>query len=75
VLQTVCNYGETVFPRGRMYQYPFGLMKSPRFALSGKGVKMRRLHFTASTGVEGRYTHWVETAEPASSAVSGASPV
>jgi hypothetical protein len=31
-----------------MYQYPFGLIKSARFALSGIGAKMRRRHATTA---------------------------
>lgn len=46
--RTVRYYGETVFSRGRMYQYPFGLMKSPHFALSGLKARMRRPRTTTA---------------------------
>jgi protoporphyrinogen oxidase len=32
--RTVRYYGETVLLRGRRYSYPFGLLRSPRFALA-----------------------------------------
>ena len=37
--RTVRHYGETVWIRGRTYGYPFGLMRSPRYALSGAWAK------------------------------------
>lgn len=38
--RTVRYYGETVFINGRTYSYPFGLMRVPRFALSGAAAKV-----------------------------------
>jgi protoporphyrinogen oxidase len=35
-------YGESVFVGGRVYSYPFGLVRSPRFLLSAAGSRLRR---------------------------------
>ena len=40
--RTVRYYGETVFSGGKMYRYPFGLMKSPRMVMSGIAGRMSR---------------------------------
>lgn len=37
--RTVRYYGETVFINGRTYSYPFGLMRVPRYALSGVAAR------------------------------------
>jgi protoporphyrinogen oxidase len=34
-------YGESVFVNGRVYSYPFGLVRSPRFLLSAAGGRLR----------------------------------
>ena len=41
--RTVRHYAETVWLRGRTYGYPFGLMRSPRYALSGAWAQARAL--------------------------------
>ena len=35
-------YGESVFLNGRVYSYPFGLIRSPRFLLSAVATRLRR---------------------------------
>jgi protoporphyrinogen oxidase len=40
--RTVRYYGETVFTRGKMYSYPFGLVASPRYALSAVAARLNR---------------------------------
>jgi protoporphyrinogen oxidase len=35
-------YGESVFVNGRVYSYPFGLVRSPRFLLSAAGGRLRQ---------------------------------
>jgi protoporphyrinogen/coproporphyrinogen III oxidase len=34
-------YGETVLLRGKSYQYPFGLLRNPKFGLSGLAARVR----------------------------------
>jgi protoporphyrinogen/coproporphyrinogen III oxidase len=36
----VHHYGESVFLDGRVYSYPFGLIRSPRFLLSAAGARL-----------------------------------
>jgi protoporphyrinogen/coproporphyrinogen III oxidase len=38
----VHHYGESVILGGRVYSYPFGLIRSPRFLLSALGARLRR---------------------------------
>jgi protoporphyrinogen oxidase len=38
----VHHYGESVFLNGRVYSYPFGLVRSPRFLLSAAAARLRR---------------------------------
>ena len=40
---TVKYYGETVWLGGKIYSYPFGLVKIPRMTLSGIGSKLKSL--------------------------------
>src|SRR5688500_11104232 len=40
---TVKHYGEAVFLNGKIYSYPFGLMKVPRMTLSGIKSKIKSL--------------------------------
>jgi protoporphyrinogen oxidase len=40
--RTVRYYGETVLTRGKMYSYPFGLVASPRFALSAAAARPKK---------------------------------
>jgi protoporphyrinogen oxidase len=40
--RNVLYYGESVTIRGKNYSYPFGLLKSPRYALSGLASKTSR---------------------------------
>lgn len=47
----VQHYGETVLLRGKTYGYPFGLMTSPRFALSGVRARMESVLGAASSPV------------------------
>lgn len=46
-ISSICRkmprYGESVLVRGRSYSYPFGLMRSPRFALSALASKLTGL--------------------------------
>jgi protoporphyrinogen oxidase len=42
--RTVKHYGETVWLDGKTYNYPFGLMKIPRMALSGINSKIKALN-------------------------------
>jgi protoporphyrinogen oxidase len=37
----VRHYGEAVLLRGKVYGYPFGLLASPRFAISGLAARLR----------------------------------
>jgi protoporphyrinogen/coproporphyrinogen III oxidase len=39
----VKHYGETVYLKGKTYNYPFGLMQIPRMTLSGIGSKIKSL--------------------------------
>lgn len=41
--RTLRRYGETVWIGGRTFGYPFGLLRSPRYALSGAWAKARNL--------------------------------
>lgn len=41
ICRDVPRYGETVWLDGRSYGYPFGLMRVPRFAISGIVSKLR----------------------------------
>jgi len=41
--RTVRYYGETVFIRDHTYSYPFGLMRSPRYAVSGMAARVSAL--------------------------------
>lgn len=41
--RTVRRYGETVWIGSRTYGYPFGLMRSPRYAVSGAWTRVARL--------------------------------
>ena len=41
VCRDVPRYGETVWLEGRSYAYPFGLMRVPRFAVSGLKSKLK----------------------------------
>jgi protoporphyrinogen oxidase len=38
--QDVRHYGEAVLLRGKTYGYPFGLMRSPRFVVSGIAARL-----------------------------------
>lgn len=42
--QDVRHYGEAVLLRGKNYSYPFGLLRSPRFLLSGASARLRAGH-------------------------------
>jgi protoporphyrinogen oxidase len=50
ICRDVPRYGETVWLNGRSYGYPFGLVRVPRFALSGLTSKLRGL--TNGNGVK-----------------------
>ncbi len=41
--QTVRHYGETVLLDGRTYNYPFGLLRIPRFSLSGLASRAKAM--------------------------------
>lgn len=72
------RYGETVWLRGRTYSYPFGLMRSPRFALSAAAAKLgapfRRTPTTAAEWYRSTYGRKLasEVAGPITAAWSGA---
>ena len=72
------RYGETVWHGGRGYSYPFGLMRSPRYALSAAAAKaggpFRRAAVTAADHYRGAYGRKLadEIALPLTEAWSGA---
>lgn len=72
------RYGETVWRRGRGYSYPFGLMRSPRYASSAVAAKVRGLlagkPVTAADHYRGQYGRKLadEIALPLTEAWSGA---
>jgi protoporphyrinogen oxidase len=48
----VAHYGEAVLLRGRSYGYPFGLMRSPRLALSGLWSKLSGSRATPASAAD-----------------------
>ncbi len=77
--RTVRHYGESVQLDGRMYSYPFGLMKVPRFAASGAasrvaGLGRRRAPQSAAEWFQDKYGRALadEVAIPLVEAWSGA---
>ncbi len=42
ICHTVKRYGEAVYPDGKSYSYPFGLMRSPRFVASALDARLHR---------------------------------
>lgn len=61
----VHHYGETVLVNGRTYSYPFGLARSPRYALSGVSglARMRHRAPAASAAEWYRSTYGARLAE------------
>lgn len=46
--EVVSRYGETVYINGKTYSFPFGLLRSPRFALSALASRIQRSPAAAS---------------------------
>lgn len=71
------RYGESVWLGGRVYGYPFGLMRSPRFALSAAAARLgglvRRRPTTAAEWYRAKYGRRLadEVALPLTEAWSG----
>ncbi len=79
VCRTVKYYGETVWLDGKMYRYPFGLVKIPRMTLSGiksriPGLSNGKTPKSAAEWFRGRYGEVLanEVALPLIEAWSGA---
>ncbi len=49
---TVKHYGERVYLNGKIYSYPFGLVKIPRMTLSGVKAKLARNGHSPQTAAE-----------------------
>jgi protoporphyrinogen oxidase len=45
-------YGESVLLRGKVYGYPFGLLRSPRLVLSGVSAKLAKNHAPPESAAE-----------------------
>ncbi|WNJ91080.1 protoporphyrinogen/coproporphyrinogen oxidase [Bosea sp. 685] len=76
ICETVKHYGEAVLLNGRSYNYPFGLMRSPRLVGSAIAAKLHRTEI-ASAGDWFRQTYGAALAQdiaiPLAEAWSGAS--